>query len=75
MRDELRVRLYLGTMDAHELWRKAEKSLDGLEAKVKRIAREAEEPLHDVAEDRRVVPARQGAALTRGPARPVESGK
>ncbi len=55
MRDELRVRLHLGTMDAHELWQKAEKSLDELEAKVSRIAREAEEPLHDVAEAARAL--------------------
>ncbi len=75
MRDELRVRLYQGTMDAQELWQKAEESLDELEAKVKRIAREAEEPLHDVAEDRRVLPAHQGAALTREPTPPVEPGK
>ena len=75
MRDELRVRLHQGTIDAHELGQKAEEGLDELEAKVKQIAREAEEPLHDVAEDRQVVPAHQGAALTRGPAPPVESGK
>ncbi len=47
-RDQLRVQLDLGRMDARDRWQKAEKSWDELEEKLKVVAHETGEALRDV---------------------------
>lgn len=50
VRDELRVQVHLGATEAQDLWERMEKKWHEVEAKAKFVAREAEEPLHDVGE-------------------------
>ena len=47
-RDELRVQVHLGKADAKDRWEQLEKKFSVAEGKVRFIAREAQEPLHDV---------------------------
>lgn len=47
-RDELRVQVHLGAADAQDLFAKAEKSWEHLEAKIARIGKVAKEGAEDV---------------------------
>ena len=48
LRDELRVQLDLGKMEARDLWEDAEKSWVELEGRLKRLGHETGEALHDI---------------------------
>lgn len=48
MRDELRVQLDLGKMEARDRWEKAEKAWSEFEGKMKLVARETGAALRDV---------------------------
>ncbi len=50
MRDELRVQVHLGAAEARDLWDQLEDKWRDLERRAVAVAREAEEPLHDVAQ-------------------------
>ena len=61
-RDELRVNIHLAKMEAQERFEQAEKSWNELEGKVRLIQREAEKPLHEVAEAARLLAKEIGEA-------------
>jgi len=48
LRDELRVQVHLGVADAKDLWDGLEHRMGELEAKVRRLAHRAEEPLEEI---------------------------
>jgi hypothetical protein len=50
VRDELRVRIHLGKAEAKDLWEATEAKLQEVESKVRHVASQAEEPLHEVGE-------------------------
>ena len=64
-RDELRVRIHLGKADAKDLWNEAEAKLSELEAKVKSVSAQAEEPLHEVGEAAKLLAEEIGDAYKR----------
>jgi len=55
VRDELRLRIHLGKAEAKDLWEKSEAKLQELEAKLRSIADQAEEPLQDVGDAARLL--------------------
>ena len=48
VRDELRVQVHLGKAEAREQWEKLEQRFEEAEARVKRLAREADEPAQEL---------------------------
>lgn len=50
IRDELRVQVHLGKAEATDLWEKLESRFNEAESHVRTLARQAEEPMSDVAE-------------------------
>lgn len=50
LRDELRVQVHLGVADAKDLWDRLEHRMGELEAKARRLAHRAEEPLEEIGE-------------------------
>ena len=50
VRDELRVQVHLGKAEAQELWEAMEHKWHEAESKLTRVARDAEEPLHEIGE-------------------------
>jgi CBS domain-containing protein len=49
-RDELRVQIHLARAEGKELWEQLEHKFEEVEAKVRLVAKEAEEPLHNVSD-------------------------
>lgn len=54
-RDELRVRLHLGKLEAKELWEELEKDWEHTEGKIKNLADAGQEVAEDVGEAAQVV--------------------
>lgn len=59
-RDELRVQMHLAKADAQDLWKQLEHKFVEVENRIKSVAREAEQPVHDVAEAARLLLAEIG---------------
>ena len=55
MRDELRVRIHLGKAEAKDLWEATEEKLQQVESKLRSVAEQADEPLHDVGDAARLL--------------------
>lgn len=55
LRDELRVKVELGKMEARDRYEQAEKTWSELDGKLQLIRRETEQPMHDVAEAARLL--------------------
>ena len=55
IRDELRVQVHLGKAEARELWEKSEEKIEAVEAKVRSIRKQAEQPLDNVRDAARLL--------------------
>lgn len=55
LRDDLRVRIHLGRMEARERWEKTEQDWEHLEGKLKLLAAESRESLEEVGEAARLL--------------------
>jgi F0F1-type ATP synthase membrane subunit b/b' len=55
IRDELRVRIHLGKAEAKELWEKSEEKIEAVEAKVRSVRKQAEQPLDNVRDAARLL--------------------
>jgi hypothetical protein len=55
LRDDLRVQVHLAKMEAQERWEKAEEDWESLEGKLRQLAADSREELHEIGEAARLL--------------------